>query len=57
MAMPESQSSDPTARSRRSRDAPAARRYSLSQLLVGVTPQAMRDAFDWGPDQGREIVD
>ncbi len=32
-------------------------RYRLEDLLVGVTPQAMRDAFDWGPDVGREIVD
>lgn len=35
---------------------PARRRYVLAELLQGVTPQAMREAFDWGPDKGREIV-
>jgi len=35
---------------------PARRRYELSDLLRGVTPQAMREAFDWGPDRGREDV-
>ena len=28
--------------------------YKLDELLVGVTPMAMREAFDWGPDLGRE---
>ena len=37
--------------------APARPRYVLSELLKGVTPQAMREAFDWGPDRGREIVE
>jgi antitoxin MazE len=32
-------------------------RYRLADLLVGITPEAMRDAFDWGPDFGREIID
>ena len=32
-------------------------RYQIEDLLVGVTPEAMRDAFDWGPDIGREIVE
>jgi len=32
-------------------------RYSLDELLKGVTPEAMREAFDWGPDVGREIVE
>ena len=36
---------------------PARRRYVLSDLLDGMTPQAMREAFDWGPDRGREIVE
>jgi antitoxin MazE len=36
---------------------PARRRYVLADLLQGVTPEAMREAFDWGPDKGREIVD
>jgi hypothetical protein len=25
--------------------------------LKGMTPEAMRQAFDWGPDKGREIVE
>ena len=36
---------------------PARRRYVLADLLQGVTPQAMREAFDWGPERGREIVE
>jgi antitoxin MazE len=36
---------------------PARRRYVLADLLQGMTPQAMREAFDWGPDKGREIVE
>jgi antitoxin MazE len=36
---------------------PARRRYVLADLLEGMTPQAMREAFDWGPDKGREIVE
>lgn len=32
-------------------------RYVLADLLKGMTPEAMRDAFDWGPDKGREIVE
>lgn len=32
-------------------------RYRLEDLLVGITPEAMHEAFDWGPDVGREIVD
>jgi antitoxin MazE len=32
-------------------------RYSLDELLKGVTPEAMREAFDWGPDAGRETVE
>lgn len=27
---------------------PARRRYVLAELLEGVTPEAMREAFDWG---------
>ncbi|HYU11145.1 MAG TPA: AbrB/MazE/SpoVT family DNA-binding domain-containing protein, partial [Stellaceae bacterium] len=30
--------------------APAQPRYVLAELLKGMTPQAMREAFDWGPD-------
>ena len=33
------------------------RRYQLAELLQGMTPEAMREAFDWGPDRGREIVE
>jgi antitoxin MazE len=32
-------------------------RYRLAALLQGMTPNAMREAFDWGPDKGREIVE
>jgi antitoxin MazE len=35
----------------------AARRYTLEELLTGMTPEEMHKAFDWGPDVGREIVD
>ncbi len=31
--------------------------YQLEALLEGMTPEAMHDAFDWGPDVGREVVD
>ena len=31
-------------------------RYRLADLLAGMTPDAMHDAFDWGPDIGREAV-
>jgi antitoxin MazE len=31
--------------------------YRLAELLQGMTPEAMREAFDWGPDRGREIVE
>jgi antitoxin MazE len=30
--------------------------YALEELLVGMTPEAMRDAYDWGPDAGRENI-
>jgi antitoxin MazE len=36
---------------------PARPRYALADLLRGMTPEAMHDAFDWGPDRGREAVD
>ena len=32
-------------------------RYALADLLENVTPEAMREAFDWGPDLGRENVE
>ena len=35
----------------------AQRRYTLRELLKGSTPEAMREAFDWGDDVGREAVE
>jgi antitoxin MazE len=35
----------------------ARRRYQLAELLEGMSPEAMREAFDWGPDSGREIIE
>ena len=32
-------------------------RYRLADLLAGMTQESMRDAFDWGPDAGREAVE
>ncbi len=32
-------------------------RYQLGDLLTGMTPEAMRDVFDWGDDAGREAVE
>ena len=29
-------------------------RYVLADPLKGMTPEAMREAFGWGPDKGRE---
>jgi antitoxin MazE len=31
--------------------------YRLDELLDGMTPESMREAFDWGDDAGREVVD
>ncbi|MDR3516494.1 MAG: AbrB/MazE/SpoVT family DNA-binding domain-containing protein [Azospirillaceae bacterium] len=36
---------------------PVTPRYQLADLLQGITPEAMRDAFDWGDDLGRERID
>jgi antitoxin MazE len=36
---------------------PARPRYALKDLLVGMDPETMGEAFDWGPDVGREIID
>jgi antitoxin MazE len=48
----------------RSRDIvirPAAPRFTLDKLFHGKTPAQWRaeyaDAFDWGPDVGREVVE
>ena len=35
----------------------ARRRYVLGDLLHGMTPEALREAFEWGPDKGREAVE
>ena len=31
--------------------------YRLDELLTGMTPEAMHEAFDWGPDVGDEVVE
>jgi antitoxin component of MazEF toxin-antitoxin module len=31
--------------------------YKLEDLLVGMTPEAMSDVFDWASDKGCEIVE
>ncbi|MFO1039035.1 MAG: AbrB/MazE/SpoVT family DNA-binding domain-containing protein [Geminicoccaceae bacterium] len=36
---------------------PARPVYALEDLLVGMTPEAMHEAFDWGEDEGRERVE
>lgn len=36
---------------------PARRCHVLAELLEGMTSEAMREAFDWGPDGDREIVE
>jgi len=36
---------------------PAVPRYALAELLAGMSPEAMHEAFDWGPDLGREQID
>jgi antitoxin MazE len=36
---------------------PAGPHYALADLLAGMSPEAMREAFDWGPDLGRERID
>ncbi len=32
-------------------------RYNLAEMLAGTTPEAMHEAFDWGPDIGREAIE
>ena len=36
---------------------PSASSYTMADLLVNMTPQKAHDAFDWGDDVGREIID
>lgn len=31
--------------------------YELEDILANLTPEAAHEAFDWGPDLGREIID
>lgn len=42
---------------RRASPEPTGKSYDLVELLDGMTPEAMHDAFDWGPDRGREVVE
>ena len=36
---------------------PTGPRYKLNDLLHGLSRRAMRSAWSWGPDKGREIVE
>ncbi len=36
---------------------PVTKTWHLEDLLAGMTPEAMHEAFDWGEDRGREVVD
>jgi len=36
---------------------PVAPAWRLEDLLTGMTPEAMHEAFSWGDDEGREVVD
>ena len=36
---------------------PTRPRYDLKDLLHGMTPEAMHEAFDWGPDVGTEAIE
>jgi len=36
---------------------PAQPRYKLEQLLTGINPKAMREAWKWGLEKGREAVE
>ena len=31
--------------------------YRQDEMLADMPPEAMRDAFDWGSDQGRELAE
>lgn len=41
---------------RSSKRAAVQARYKLEDLLEGMTPEAMQDAFEWDKDIAREIV-
>lgn len=32
-------------------------RYRIEDLVADMTHDNMRQAFDWGPDVGREVID
>ena len=32
-------------------------KYSLREMLRGITPDKVHPEIDWGPDVGREIID
>ncbi len=32
-------------------------RYKIEDLVADLSNEALRDAFDWGPDMGREVID
>ncbi len=36
---------------------PASRRWTLQDMVVNMTPDAMAEAFDWGDDAGRDRVE
>jgi hypothetical protein len=36
---------------------PVVPRYTIEELLVGMTPEALSEAFEWGADVGREVVE
>jgi antitoxin MazE len=36
---------------------PLSPHYRLEDLLTNMSPDAMRGAFAWGPDAGREAID
>jgi antitoxin MazE len=36
---------------------PVRKALTLEQMMENVTPEAMREAWDWGEDVGREIID
>ncbi len=36
---------------------PVRKTLTLEQMMENVTPEAMREAWDWGEDVGREIID
>ncbi len=36
---------------------PATKAPRIEDLLKGMTPEAMREAFDWGDDLGREALE